>query len=172
MKHEHDDHPNFKSVVLIKNVSREPTVFVDGAGNKTTPEDNPGLPDLRDNYHALIFVEGTIAVTLFEMCYYVFFVGPDEDPFVPNRTKTRGSRKTGELIMSPTWDKTPKYMPIPEVRRIRKYSGAQWDSRNQQKLGDMRSAVEDCLTLLKSKTVDKRALKKVLSASLRRSSSR
>lgn len=83
--HEHDDHPDFKCVLTAKLAPHVPTpgfVGLDVNGNEieSTPEEL-GLTSeyMRTELHALIYTDGTVAVTLYEHCYAMWMILPGRD---------------------------------------------------------------------------------------------
>ena len=83
--HEHEDHPTFLGVVTVEYIGAEPNHWVGPDGPiAMTPEERARYDR---ECHALIYTDGTIAVTLFEHCYAMW------------------NARTGSLMHGSLWNK-------------------------------------------------------------------
>lgn len=74
LEHEHGDHPDYKFPVTIEYCGPEenkPCWTFDG--DKTTP-----APELQEETHALIYCDGSVAITMYECCYAMWYLHRNE----------------------------------------------------------------------------------------------
>lgn len=77
-EHEHGDHPDYKFPVTIEYIGKDPDhgCCVDGAGNKI-PASEIGY-DTNTETHALIYCDGSVAITMYECCYAMWHIRDNE----------------------------------------------------------------------------------------------
>jgi hypothetical protein len=73
LEHEHADHPTYMFPVTVDYVGTDPKfrAFRDGLGNEGFFE-GAELEGMKHEIHAVIYIDGDIAVTLYECCFYLW----------------------------------------------------------------------------------------------------
>ena len=97
------NHPDFMGVVHVKYcgpIKHEDRIWYIGDGT-TEPMNESDVANVENEVHALIYTDGTIAVTLYECCYAVFYL------------------KTGKVMFGNLWEKNEWELSKDSLNKIR-----------------------------------------------------